>query len=376
MVGTWTCQRWLTRLAALCALALLGCATPLRVGTSNDYAPFSLAGEGFDVEVAKRFGAELGRPVKFVPFKWPDLAERAAHGDFDVAMSGISWRPDRDVHGWLSLSVGTGGPCWVGSPAPRVLAVNRGGVLEAFARAQFPKARIVTVDDNLALPGLLAKHEVDAFVTDTFELRHMLRPGNTSACRDGLYRKVYWVTQEKAAELGPRLDEFLRAHEAELDSLRTHWFGAPQPRSETDHLLDLVTRRLELMTAVGAWKRAHRVPIEDRAQEKRVLQKVAARAQELGLEPKSVSALFKVQIELAKRLEQKAATKDAALDLESELRPAIARLSERQLDSLARVAPLRSRALDKADLAALGRILQPHEVARLREALVAVKRAR
>ena len=74
--------------------------TPLRVGTSGDYAPFSLRGEdgsmtGFDIEVAKAYAADRGRPVEFVVFRWPELQARLLAGDFDVAMGGITVRGDR-----------------------------------------------------------------------------------------------------------------------------------------------------------------------------------------------------------------------------------------------------------------------------------------
>jgi cyclohexadienyl dehydratase len=97
------------RLLAL-LLAFAACAhapqrTPpleLRVGTSGDYAPFSerdasapdgLA--GFDVELVRRFAAERGvRPV-WVRFRWPELAGDLRAGRFDVAVGGVTVRPER-----------------------------------------------------------------------------------------------------------------------------------------------------------------------------------------------------------------------------------------------------------------------------------------
>jgi ABC-type amino acid transport substrate-binding protein len=357
---------------------LMGCATrlPLRVGTSGDYAPFSKGGEGFDIDVARRFAAELGRPLELVPFRWPELAERAARGDFDVAMSGVTWRPDRDVHGWLSLAVGQGGPCWIGAGEPASVAVNRAGVLEGFARARFPKARVLAVDDNESLPALLASGQVDAIVTDSFELAHFRRPDDASLCAAQTQRKVYWVTPPHAAELGPALDAFLERHEPELRELRARWFGAPQPREPTDQVVDLVARRLELMELVGAWKRVHHMPVEDLAQEARVLDAVEGKARALGLEPAGVRGLFELEIALAKRIETTTSRSDAPLDLESELRPALARLSDRQLEALARAAPLSDAGFDAGALAPLGPVLEPAEIAELRSALQGVRPAR
>jgi len=362
---------------AIVALWLVACASgpPLRVGTSGDYAPFSKDGQGFDLDVARLFAHELGRPVEWVPFRWPELGERAARGDFDVAMSGVTWRADRDVHGWLSLAVGQGGPCWIGAPKPDTVGVNRGGVLESFARTRFPKARIVTVDDNESLPELLAERRVDAIVTDSFEIAHFRKPGDTSLCVSQTFRKVYWVTPQRAGELGPALDTFLEKHEPELRALREKWFGAPQPREATDHVIDLVARRLELMEFVGAWKRSHQQPIEDLAQEARVLDAVQKKALALGLEPGGVRKLFELEIALAKRIEADVQRPDAPLDLDTELRPAIARLSDRQLAALAKAAPLPPTSFEAAALAPLLPLLSADEIARLQAALAGIERS-
>jgi cyclohexadienyl dehydratase len=376
--GRW---RTLGRFAAGLALAAalgLGCAkpAPLRIGTSGDYAPFSKDGQGFDVDVANLWAAQLGRPIEWVTFRWPELAEREAHGDFDVAMSGVTWRADREVHGWLSLAVGQGGPCWIGAAEPKSVGVNRGGVLEGFARSRFPQARVVVTDDNASLPQLLASGQVEAIVTDSFEIAHFRRPGDTSLCGAETFRKVYWVTPARADELGPALDGFLRAREPELRTLREKWLGAPQPRDATDEVVDLVARRLELMEWVGAWKRAHGKPIEDLAQEARVLDAVAKRASELGLEPAGVRRLFELEIALAKRIQSASDETEPALDLETELRPAIARLSDRQLDALARAAPIAPDSFDPGALAPLEPLLTSDEIAKLRIALAGISRAK
>jgi chorismate mutase-like protein len=364
--------------ALLLVALLVACKAPapLRVGTSGDYAPFSKDGQGFDLDVARQFADALGRPLELVTFRWPELAERIARGDFDVAMSGITWRADRDVRGWLSLAIGQGGPCWIGAAEPASVGVNKGGALEGFAHLRFPEARIVAVEENASLPDLLAAHAIDAIVTDSFEIAHFRRPGDTSLCVAQSYRKVYWVAPARAAELGPALDRFLRAHEPELAKLRARWFGADQPRDAAVHLVDLVARRLELMDAVGAWKRAHGRAIEDPEQEARVLERVAARAGELGLDAASVRALFELEIRLAKRIESETHAGTPNLDLDGELRPAIARLSDRQLELLAAAAPVTAATLGPTALAPLQPLLRPQETAELGAALAAVSRAK
>ena len=130
------------------------------------------------------------------------------------------------------------------------------------------------------------------------------------------------------------------------------------------------------MDAVGAWKRAHGKPIEDLAQEARVLDAVEAQARALGLDPASVRALFQLEIELAKRIQRDARPVPRALDLDTELRPALARLSDRQLEALARAAPIPTRRLRfRRRWPRWLPLLTPAEVAALRAALAAVRRA-
>jgi len=345
----------------------------LRVGTSGDYAPFSNEGQGFEIDAARLVADALDRELVLVPFRWAELSQRVSHGDFDVAMSGVTWRPERAVIGHMSLAVAIGGPCWIGPASPKSVAVNHGGVLERFARAKFPDARIDAVDANQTLPARLASGEVEAIVTDSFELGAFARVGDPTHCEPARDRKVWWVTPARAAELGPVLDPLVRQREPELAKLREKWFGSAQRQDEADRLVDLIARRLALMPAVGAWKRAHARPVEDTPQEARVLESVRQRAIDLGLDPAALRALFALEIELSKRIQVRAANGDAELDLETQLRPALAELSDRQIESLALAAPVDSRALDPASLEPLNELRQPTEVAELAAALSRIR---
>jgi len=82
----------------------------LRVGTSGDYAPFSLAAEdgarsGFDVEVARRYAKERGLEVEIVRFRWPELLRDLEADRFEVAMSGVTVVPRRSLAGRFSVPV-------------------------------------------------------------------------------------------------------------------------------------------------------------------------------------------------------------------------------------------------------------------------------
>lgn len=383
----------------------------LRVGTSGDYPPFSTLADpdpdpepaeepepaaepepnpnpireadppalarhrGFAVELAERIARDLGLGVEWVPFRWPELEARVAADAFDVVASGVTWRPSRAVTGWMTRATAVGGPCVVGAGTPARVAVNRGGVLEQFARARFGDAEILALDDNLALGAALTQRRVEALVTDSFERSHLRVPiGTPYACEPKTDRKVLWIAPAQAAALGPRVDTWLATHDDVVDELRARWLGGSAPRTEADHLLDLLARRLAYMPAVAAWKRAHAIAITDPAREAAVLDAAREEARRAGLAADPVAALFAVQIELGKRVQADAARAQPGetLDLGAEIRPELVRLGARIIAAAARVAPLDEAALDAADWTPLEAWLGAPERALLRAALLAV----
>ena len=345
----------------------------LRVGTSFDYAPFSKAGRGFDVELTERLARELGYRVEWVRFDWPRLSGDVAANAFDLAVGGITLRPERAVIGFMTRALASGGPCVLERSAPGKVAVNRGGILERWARQRFSAEQLVVVDDNLSLPERLQRGEVAAIVTDSFELPHFARPEWRARCEPAHDRKVYWVSPARAAELGPRIETWLAEHEPELPALRARWLGAASAWTPVQHLVDLFERRLALMPAVAAYKRARGLAIDDPAREAVVLQQALDAAARAGLEPESVRALFAEQIALAKAVQQRHGDA-AAMDLDSVLRPALDQLGERITHAL------RAAAGDLPDLPPdalelLGPWLDGDERARLLAALRKVRAA-
>lgn len=363
--------------------------TSVRIGTSGDYAPFSVLPEdaarapgaiepaGFDAEVARRFAREAGLQIEWVVFRWPELAADLAAERFDVAMSGVTWLPERATAGYLTRASAATGACWLGAETPKRIAVNRGGALERFARRRFGGAEIVAIERNRSLPELLARGDVDAIVTDRFEIASFRRGDWPEHCEPPTERKVYWVAPARAGDLGPRLDTWLARNEPALDALRAQWLGGSAPRSDADHLLDLLARRLALMPAVARAKALRGLPLVDEKREAEVIAAARTRARAAGLDAASVEPLFRLAIELGTRVQRRATDAIAAapaLDLAGALRPAITELGDRIVASLAATAPIAPTALDAADWAPLTPWLEPAERSALRDALLAVRR--
>lgn len=311
----------------------------LRVGTSGDYAPFSSrdaagAAGGFDVELAEQLARDLGLELRWVRFRWPALQRQVAAGEFDVAMGGVTWQPARAVVGYMTRAVAAGGPCVLGDAAAQRVAVNRGGVLEAWARAHLSDRELITVEDNTSLPELLASARVGAIVTDSFERKAFERPGWATTCEAPLWRKVYWVTPAAKGELGVRIDAWLAANVVRVQAAQQRWFGERQRLDATTHLVDLLARRLAFMPIVAALKAQRGLPIEDLPREREVLTSVSRSAVRLGLPEREVLELFALQIELSKAV-QRRQKEPSSLDLGQQIRPALSELGERILEALA-----------------------------------------
>lgn len=381
----------------------------LRVGVSGDYQPFSLCSEqltdcrGFDIDVAKRVATDLGVQLELVRFRWPELRADLGAGKFDVAMSGVTLRPERtltatftrpytvahavvlvaDRERFSSLSA-------VDQAGVRV-AVNAGGHLEQVARAHFHTAAVQPTAKNLSLPDLVATKQADAAVTDSLEAPHFLATYPTLSALPGFGRdrKVYLLRRADTA-LREWLDTWLVAREQDgfLWTLRTRWFGevahtTPSPLSALFAYLDL---RLALMPAVADSKRRFNLPVTDQQQEHAVLQQVATQARQAKLDEQKVQQLFRVQIELAKQV-QRAFLQDhqerlvlpawaQGLDLTTDIRPVLLELARRIVHELAHAAPTvqeREAVLRLAEEEVTASVLSLEERRQLGEALWQVR---
>ena len=130
-------------------------AETLRVGTSGDYPPFSQRGEdgeyeGFSIAVARLYAEDRGLELEWVPFAWPRLMGDLMADRFDVAMSGITVRPERSARAIFTVPVATTGAVVLVKPetwtdpaqldkARIRIGVNAGGHLERVAAKHFPR---------------------------------------------------------------------------------------------------------------------------------------------------------------------------------------------------------------------------------------------
>ncbi|MFI5396575.1 MAG: transporter substrate-binding domain-containing protein [Candidatus Binatia bacterium] len=336
----------------------------LRVGTSGDYAPFSIRDAdggftGFDIVVARRLAADLGRPIEFTPFRWPDLVRQLEAGAFDMAMSGVTLRPDRAVQILYTRPYVVTGAVAVIRKHDRArfrsladldrsgvrIGVNAGGHLEQVARQRFSHARLLPVAENASLPGILQRGNIDVAISEALEARTWPAKRFVTIGPFTRDRKAYALAPG-AGDLLRDVNEWLVAREADgwLDQQRRQWFGdrfALTPaQAGFEALAAAIDLRLQLMPLVVAVKQREHLPIEDPQQEARVLEHVRAAAATVRLNPDDVAELFRVQIEAAKAVERSTPAASVAADLSlTQLRTAVAAASDQIIAEASRCRP-------------------------------------
>lgn len=164
----------------------------LRVGTTGDFKPFSYQLDesskeyfGVDIELAKDLAKSLGVTVQFVHTSWPTLMDDLLADKFDICMSGITIKLNRQRHGLFSIPLLSSGKAAItrdeladrytskeaiNTSDTRVI-FNPGGTNESFARTHFPNATLILNEDNISIFQKIVDGEADIMVTDAVETK-------------------------------------------------------------------------------------------------------------------------------------------------------------------------------------------------------------
>ena len=349
----------------------------LRVGSSGDYPPFSKLGApgkpdaeleapgsasqwtGLDLAVARAYAADRGLQLEVVQFAWPNLLHDLEADRFDVAMGGITVRPERSVAGRFTVPVATTRAVALLQPGCKAstledldhrahtIAVNAGGHLERVTRARFTSARIMALPDNQAVFMALLDRSADVIITDNVEAR-LWEQGRDLRRMGPLTqdRKAYLVRRDNS-DLARDLDQWLlqRERDGTLLQFRLQWLGFDHARAWAlpfPATVAAIQERLALMPMVARAKRregvALSVPEREGVVIEAAIEATRVAAERLGRPaptPKAVRQLFQALIGAAKALQQHEAAlaRDQADDqgptLDGQLRPALLRIGER-----------------------------------------------
>ncbi len=174
-------------------LARIAASGVLRIGTTGDYAPYSIESqgrlEGADIELAMALASGLGVRAVFVRTSWSQLLDDLAADRFDLAVGGISDTPARRAAGSFSTVYATGGKTIIGRcrdaarysslaaidrPEVRVI-VNPGGTNQQFVRERLRHARVIVYPDNRGVFEELRAGRADVMITDDVEVELQTR---------------------------------------------------------------------------------------------------------------------------------------------------------------------------------------------------------
>lgn len=352
----------LLALGSLASCSLFQSSDPvsLRIGTTGDYAPFTINERdqlsGLDIDTMNQLSKDLHFRPTYVLFSWPMLATKVKERAFDVGASGITMRPDRALIGRYSRPYAIVGTVVLVRKTEKaaytdintlndpgaIIAVNAGGHLEHVARWRFPLATIVPVANNEEVPRKVLDGAADAAVTDTAEASHWMTPELWMLgpfTRD--YKAfLYPIDAEQPSPLPVQVDTWMVAHESDgwLPKARGRWLGENFELNADDMTREsvaaLINLRLSLMPWVGAAKVAAHMRIDDVEQE----EKVITRVRKASTDPNRIEAIYRVLIELSKIIQRQAQDAKAVATL-TELRDAIVRIDEQLVRELDRIPP-------------------------------------
>ena len=198
----------------------------LRIGTTGDYAPFSIRTDtesdtstkpgfsGIDIQMAYNLARYLNVEAVFVSTTWPTLMADLEAGLFDIAMSGVSQTAQRETVAFFSHAYLTGGKTPIArcsdshkfdslknidQPGVRII-VNPGGTNERFVKNNIHNAQVEIYDDNRSIFSKIILGEADLMITDRIEVTHQsaLHPELCAAMKSNLtyQEKAYLLPQD------------------------------------------------------------------------------------------------------------------------------------------------------------------------------------
>jgi cyclohexadienyl dehydratase len=169
-------------------LARIKAAGTLRVGTTGDYAPFSIEQDGVlsgaDIDLAASLAQRLGVAPVFVHTTWASMVDDLRSDQFDLAIGGVSITPARAAVAAFSVPYATGGKtilsrcedaqkfetlAAVDQQGVRVI-VNPGGTNEQYVRANVHRATVIVYPDNRATFEEILARRADVMITDDVEV--------------------------------------------------------------------------------------------------------------------------------------------------------------------------------------------------------------
>jgi polar amino acid transport system substrate-binding protein len=205
----------------------------IRLLAEPDFAPWSFTGDdgqltGISVELARAACTEAGLTCNLVPEAYLSLVPQMQKGQADGVVSGLRIAPGMVGEAALTrpyfrslgrFMIRDGAP--IAAPDPRSLAGKRlgavaGSLHEAFLKAHYPKAQLVSVTGEAALVEQLRTGALDVAFGDSLHLSFWMNSDGARKCcvalgggvvdPDTVSRPLVFMLRKDKASVRDRLD--------------------------------------------------------------------------------------------------------------------------------------------------------------------------
>ena len=214
--------------------ARIQAAGQLVVGTSADYPPFEYYNDafqfaGFDIELLRAIGKELGVEVVFKDFAFDGLADALKLGQIDAAVAAITETPER------ATMVDFSSPYFASSEGYLVAAgaefqsieelaalsglqvgTQRGSIYESWLTANLVDAGVIDAQNLVLYTSIdsavadLGEGRLDLVVTDLPTAEVFAKQGGVKLAGQGLFNQRYAIAlRSGSAELKAQVDQAL-----------------------------------------------------------------------------------------------------------------------------------------------------------------------
>jgi polar amino acid transport system substrate-binding protein len=234
-------------MVSVIALFLFGCGhekdpSSLTFAVSGDYPPYEYYENGklvgFDIDLARLIGQELGKSVIFQDMQASTLFASLGSNQIDAAISTLTITEDRAKNFDFSTPYYFEGLAAVfPSDHPilnqddlkgKKIATQLGSTMEIWLKKNIPDAEIVTVDSNIQGVEALKAHHVDLVFVDGAQAAIFSKKNpSLSYAMITQAEAGYGIALSKNSPLKKEIDEALKQlkEKGEIQKLKEKWLG-------------------------------------------------------------------------------------------------------------------------------------------------------
>lgn len=222
----------------------------ITVGLSADYPPFEFKqGEnivGFDVDLAKAIGKEIGAEIKIQDMSFSSLLSALHQNDVDIIISSVTSTPERKKNfdfslpyhfDELAILYRTDRPIDEKNLVGKTIACQIGSAMHTWLNKNTTKTKIVPMDVATQMAEALKAGHVDGVLIDAIQAKEFIKNSkNLAFSVVGRSQEGCSVMTRKGSPLVTKINEAIikLKQNGTLDNLHKKWIeGNSQTKSHT-----------------------------------------------------------------------------------------------------------------------------------------------